>query len=48
MSISVGGIPVAIGKVPLIDDAIGDTIAIGIRSEEGMVHIDSRIDHHDR
>ncbi len=40
-------IVVAVAEVVLIDDSVGDAVAVGIRSKERMIDVDTRVDHHD-
>ena len=48
VAIDIACIRVTVGEVELIDDAIGHTIPITVRSEERMIEIDTGIDDHGR
>ncbi len=46
VAVDVRGIGVAIGEVPLIDDTVGHTVAVGVGAEEAVVEVDAGVDHH--
>lgn len=48
VTIVIAGVAVVVGKIILINNAVGDTVAVGIRPEEGVIQINAGIQNHRR
>ena len=46
VAVGIAGICVVVGKVPLVDDAVGHAVAVQVTPEETVVQVDAGVDHH--